>query len=63
VLTKIAEYNPKASSWWLFGLINHCSEPTITKPTITRPTITSNTQSFIYDAIDKMIKEMGEKIY
>ena len=53
MLTKIAEYNPKASSWWLFGLINHCS----------KPTITSNPQIFVYDTIDRMIEKMGNKLY
>lgn len=24
ILLKIAENDPKACSWWLYGLINHC---------------------------------------
>lgn len=24
ILTRIAQHDPKASSWWLYGLKNHC---------------------------------------
>lgn len=48
-MTRVAEYDPKASVWWLSGLINHCK---------TYPKIASG-----FDSIDRKIEEMGEFIY